>query len=215
MLVTIEELADMLEVNPNTINNWEAGLGLNIKSDETEAKKYSENLVVFFKKVKSLILNGYTLNNVKEFLAIEIEIENENQLKTTLEAVVIEPSEEEEEIIKLSESEKIINHAITDSVNQNNVTAIVETLLKEIKHYTERTIEAEKKVYLLEDHEKRIKQEFFEMSSEVKQLKIQLTEKEQKLKDFEEQKKRLNLLEVQLKLMQLESKKKSFWEFWK
>lgn len=213
MLVTIEELADMLEVNPNTINNWETNLGLNIKTEETEVKNYSENLVIFFKKVKSLILNGYTLDTIKELLAVEVELENQNQLKKTLAAVVIEP--EEEDTIKLSESEKIINHAITDSVNQDNVLTIVETLLKEIKYYTERTIEAEKKVYLLEDHEKRIKEEFFEMSSEMKQLKMQLTEKEQKLKDFEEQKKRLNLLEVQLKLMQLESKKKSFWEFWK
>jgi len=87
--------------------------------------------------------------------------------------------------------------------------------LKELKQYTERTIEAEKKVYLLEDYETRVKQDYFELSSEVKQLKVQLDEKDKKIKDYEEQKKRLNLMEVQLKIMQLEKNKKKFWEFWK
>ena len=42
-----------------------------------------------------------------------------------------------------------------------------------------------------------------------------LKEKEQKLKDYESQKKRLNLMEVQLKILQLERNKKTFWGFWK
>lgn len=188
MLVTIENLAEKLEVNPNTITNWELNLGLDIKTDDSDAKIYSEKLITFFKKVKSLLLNGYTLASIKEFLSAEIE--SQKPTKT----ITVEKNK---------------------SLNQSDTNTLIEALLKELKQYTERTIEAEKKVYLLEDFENRVKKEYYELSSDVKQLKVQLEEKEQKLKEYEQQQKRLNLMEVQLKIMQLEKSKKKIWEFWK
>jgi len=103
----------------------------------------------------------------------------------------------------------------TESLNQTDMVSFFEVLLKELKSYTDRTIEAEKKIFLLEDYERRVKEEYFEIKSEVKQLQVQLEDKNQKLREFEEQKKRLNLMEVQLKIMQLSNAKKKFWEFWK
>ena len=201
MLVTTKNLAEMLEVNPNTIANWEMCLGLNIKADDLNVKNYSQDLIVFFKKVKSLILNGYTLVAIKEFLSAEIEILNHE--KGPIEAVIVEEN--------ITTNVKELNN----NSSQPDVVILFEALLKELKQYTERTIEAEKKVYLLEDFENRVKQEYFELSTDVKQLKSELEEKNQKLRDYEEQKKRLNLLEVQLKIMQLEKNKKKIWEFWK
>jgi len=201
LLVTTKNLAEMLEVNPNTIANWEMCLGLNIKADDLNVKNYSQDLIVFFKKVKSLILNGYTLVAIKEFLSAEIEILNHE--KGPIEAVIVEEN--------ITTNVKELNN----NSSQPDVVILFEALLKELKQYTERTIEAEKKVYLLEDFENRVKQEYFELSTDVKQLKSELEEKNQKLRDYEEQKKRLNLLEVQLKIMQLEKNKKKIWEFWK
>ena len=231
MLVTMENLAEMLEVTPNTLINWEFGLGLNIKTDDSGAKKYSQELINFFKKVKSLILNGYTLASIKEVLSAEIE--RQNQTIDSIEAIIVEESEctIQDTTIFINDDElnstKKNNHSSqeqfssfkdstknTDS-SKSDVIVLFETILKELKQYTERTIEAEKKVYLLEDYETRVKQDYFELSSEVKQLKVQLDEKDKKIKDYEEQKKRLNLMEVQLKIMQLEKNKKKFWEFWK
>ncbi len=93
--------------------------------------------------------------------------------------------------------------------------ALIEALMQELRMYTERTIAAEKKVLLLEDHESRADKEYFEMNTEIKQLKEQIDEKNSKIKEFEAQKKRLSLVEAQLKLMQIEKNKKRFWEFWK
>ena len=102
-----------------------------------------------------------------------------------------------------------------NDINQPDISTLFDSLLKEMKQYLERAVDAEKKVYLLEDYKQRAIKEQLELSTEIKQLKNQLEEKEQKLKDYEEQKKRLNLMEVQLKIMQFEKNKKKFWDFLK
>jgi len=77
--ITIDVLSEILEVNSNTIINWELSLGLDIKTNNSGAKIYSEELVTFFKKVKSLILNGYTLSSVKDLLTLEVKYHNNIQ----------------------------------------------------------------------------------------------------------------------------------------
>ena len=281
--ITIDVLSDLLEVNPNTIMNWELSLGLEVETNNSGIKIYSDELVNFFKKVKSLILNGYSLASVKDLLVLEVKyhnnIQEENKAvskskirkyrKTpvTIEEITQKTKAEEKTntrkkasdnfnestVIILNEDKKDssqqINKTIyetedfTDSdskytketydkdagenffnnINENeagnlnpkDMVSLFEVLLKELKSYTDRTIEAEKKIFLLEDYERRVKEEYFEIKSEVKQLKVQLEDKNQKLKEFDEQKKRLNLMEVQLKIMQLSNTKKKFWEFWK
>lgn len=221
MSVTIENLAEMLEVTSNTIENWESGLGLKIDLDESGNKNYSDDLVVFFKKVKSLILNGYTIEAIKDLLSAEIENQNQIGKKKESETIIYvhnEPEEFEKENKvgdKFNSYKETFSHIPSSKVNKSEMVALFEAILIELKQYTERTIAAEKKVYLLEDYENRAKKEYFELSTEVKQLKTELEDKEKKLREFEEQKKRLNLMEVQLKIMQLEKNKKKFWEFWK
>ena len=236
MSFTIENLAEMLEVTSNTIENWELGLGLKIDLDESGDKNYSDELVMFFKKVKSLILNGYKIVEVKDILAAEIEKQNQATQKKepevekqttnkTPETIIYvnNPSTEFEEFEeeenknedKYNSYKETFNHMPRSKVHKSEMIALFEAILVELKQYTERTINAEKKVYLLEDYENRAKKEYFELSSEVKQLKMELEDKDKKLREFEEQKKRLNLMEVQLKIMQLEKNKKKFWEFWK
>lgn len=234
MSVTIDNLAEMLEVTPNIITNWESGLGLKIGMGESGNKYYSDELAALFKKVKSLILNGYAISEIKELLSAEVEkqnqaIENESpkmeqQTEETINTVpetiiyVNNPSEEFEENKKEEKYQsykETLNHIPNSRVNKSEMVALFEAILNELKMYTERTIAAEKRVYLLEDYENRSKKDYFELSSEVKKLKIELEDKEKKLREFEEQKKRLNLMEVQLKIMQLEKSKKKFWEFWK
>jgi DNA-binding transcriptional MerR regulator len=232
LAVTIENLAEMLEVTSNTIANWELGLELKIDLDESGNKNYSDELIMFFKKVKSLILNGYAIEGIKDILASDIEKQNQTGQKKEPEIekqttnknpetiiYVNNPSTEFEEEDKNENNynsyKETFSHIPNPRVNKSEMVALFEAILIELKQYTERTIAAEKKVYLLEDYENRAKKEYFELSSEVKQLKTELEDKEKKLREFEEQKKRLNLMEVQLKIMQLEKNKKKFWEFWK
>jgi len=226
--VTTENLAEMLEITPNTISNWEFNLGLNIESDDCGIKSYSEALINFFKKVKSLILNGFAILDIKDLLSAEIQ--SINQVEKPIEVTIIQENKNNEDTIifvdnKESNSSQRNNstnnefssftETLKNDLNKSDVIVLFETILKELKQYTDRTIEAEKKVYLLEDFEKRVKQDYFEISSEVKQLRSELEEKEKKIKDYEEQRKRLNLMEVQLKILQLEKNKKKAWEFWK
>lgn len=223
-VVTIEKLAEILEVTPNTIKNWESSIGLNIKKADSE-DSYSEDIVKLFKKIKSLVLNGYNFAEISNFLSIEISICNE---------VIPEYSEITENVTETqivkdkytaqfdssnagihSKFRNTFEQVPHTSMNQSEILLLFETLLKELKQYTDRTIEAEKKIYLLVDQENRFKKEYYEVSSEMKQLKVQIEEKEKKIKEFEEQKKRMNLMEVQLKLLQLEQSKKKPWELWK
>lgn len=262
MSITIDVLSEILEVNSNTIINWELSLGLDIKTNNSGAKIYSEELVTFFKKVKSLILNGYTLSSVKDLLTLEVKYHNniqEEPQKTYTDeykniakektfnnfnesSVVLINDDKPDSVQQINknfyETEKFTDSDLkytkekknndggenfinavkengTESLNQTDMVSFFEVLLKELKSYTDRTIEAEKKIFLLEDYERRVKEEYFEIKSEVKQLQVQLEDKNQKLREFEEQKKRLNLMEVQLKIMQLSNAKKKFWEFWK
>lgn len=227
MLVTTENLAEMLEVNPNIIAKWELNLGLNTKTDDSDIQTYSEELVNLFKEVKSLILNGHTFEEIKDILSLEIEYQN--KVQESIKSIIVEKdgvNNSNEDTVALvnefnssQDNDPLPSHFITGSnsnlTNQSDMNTFFKSLLKELKEYTDRTIEAEKKVSLLEDYENKVKQDYVEISSEVKQLKMQLEEKEQKLKDYEEQKKRLNLMEIQLKIMQLEKNKKKPWEFWK
>jgi DNA-binding transcriptional MerR regulator len=258
LLITGEILAETLEINPNTLVNWELNLGVATIMDNSGQKVYSQQHSAFFKKVKSLILNGYNFATIKDLLTSEID--NLNKIEVSQEvlsekknAQVVETAPVQSTVVYLNrntsseqtkqeqqpsvyETKAVIepeqtssnqeekpfnsvfntfNDVNTGSLNQPDVISLFEVLLKELKQYTDRTIEAEKKIYLLEDYERRVKQEYFEVSSEIKQLKMQLEEKEQKLKDYEDQKKRLNLMEVQMKIMQLANNKKKFWEFWK
>lgn len=236
MLVTTENLAEMLEVTPNTITKWELSLGLNIKTDDSNIQTYSEELVKLFKEVKSFILNGYTFEEIKNLLSLEIEYQN--KVQQSIKSIIVEnygkidTTNDTVTLVNEHNSSSEINNESDDELcssfimsfnkeNNNNLTnqadmnTFFKSILKELKQYTDRTIEAEKKVYLLEDYENRVKKDYVEISSEIKELKAQLEEKEQKLKDYEDQKKRLNLMEVQLKILQLENNKKKIWEFWK
>lgn len=234
MLVTTENLAEMLEVTPKTIIKWELSLGLNIKTDDSDIQTYSEELIKLFKEVKSFILNGYTFEEIKELLALEIEYQN--KVQKSIKSIIVEDYDKidgNKDPITLvnkhnsPESNDPLNDELCSSFimafnnnnkdlnNQSDMNTFFKSILMELKQSTDRTIEAEKKVYLLENYENRVKNDYLEISSEVKKLKEQLEEKDQKLKDYEEQKKRLNLMEVQLKIMQLEQNKKKFWEFWK
>lgn len=92
---------------------------------------------------------------------------------------------------------------------------VVEVFMNELREYNNRAMEAEKKLYLLEDNEKRIKQEYCELSCEIKRLNSELALKNKKLDQLEEHNKKLKTIELQLRLIQLKQKKKKFWEFWK
>ena len=173
-------------------------------------------------------MNGFAILDIKDLLSAEIQ--SINQVEKPIEVTIIQENKNNEDTIifvdnKESNSSQRNNstnnefssftETLKNDLNKSDVIVLFETILKELKQYTDRTIEAEKKVYLLEDFEKRVKQDYFEISSEVKQLRSELEEKEKKIKDYEEQRKRLNLMEVQLKILQLEKNKKKAWEFWK
>lgn len=174
-------------------------------------------------------MNGFSLAEIKDILSIEIEKQNQIMLENsedknqtnetnpteTIIYVNNTQNETEEDTEKLNSYKETLDYIPNSQVNKSEMVALFEAILSELKQYTERTIAAEKRVYLLEDYENRSKKEYFELTSEVKQLKVELEDKGKKLKEYEEQKKRLNLMEVQLKLMQLEKSKKKFWEFWK
>jgi len=230
LLLTIENLAGMLEVSPNTIIKWALSLGLDIKTDNSNLEHYSEESIHLFKDIKALILNGYTFAEIKEFLSVEIEYQN--KIKKAEESIIVEETSSDGNNIKNNDDVFYSRHSedVVDLVNefssfsetlnfnytnQQDISALFNSLLKELKQYTERAIEAEKKVYLLEDYKQRAMLENLDLNSQIKQFKVQLEENEQKLKDYDEQKKRLNLMDVQLKIMQFENNKKKFWDFFK
>lgn len=249
MLVTTENLAEMLEVNPNTILNWESSLGLNVKTDESGVDSYSEDLIHLFKEIKGLILNGYSFAEIKKFLSAEIEYQN--QITKSVKELIVEtnktnPDSEEKDIVNLvneynssQENASFIENNLNslkvynasdlnnitpfkeplsdNTLNQPDTKVFLKALLKELQSYSEKTVteKEEEKNYIPNAYKEEVKQEHFEPNSEMRKLKIELAEKEQQIKDYENQKKRLNLLEIQLKIMQLEKNKKKFWEFWK
>jgi len=263
--VSTENLAEMLEVNPNTIANWELNLGLNIKTDDSGLENYSDDLINLFKEIKGLILNGYSFKEIKKFLAVDIEYQN--QITKSIKEIIVEdggntnedvanpkdtvsavneynsPKEKnsfiysnlntiQEYIPSISGNINLFKEPLLDNnLNQPQSDVFFKALLKEIRQYSDRALEAEKKLQLLENSIPNIDQEplgiesktdskfgpdiLLEIDSEVMQLKTELEEKDKMMKDFEIQKKRLNLLEVQLKILQLEKSKKKSWEFWK
>lgn len=188
----------------------------------------------------SITINSAIMSaGIKELLSAEIEKQNQN---TKPEEIVVEENiiNNQDTLMVVNNNENNGNFVEEDNLSEENcssfnealahlpstqtrqtqtgqsdIVALFETLLKELKQYADRTIAAEKKIYLLEDHENRAKKSYFEVNSEIRQLKIQVEEKDKKIKEYEEQKKKLSLMEVQLKLMQLEKSKKKFWEFWK
>ena len=230
MLVTTENLAEMLEVNPNTIGSWELSLGLNIKTNDLDVKNYSEDLINLFKNVKSFILNGYTLASIRDFLSAEIQYQN--QLQQSINSILVE-DDGPQCADKIADTVSLVNDYIFGSTNADEkinvlseniinetldrpeTTVFFKSLLKELKQYSERASEAEKKVYLLEASENKVRQEHLALSADVKELRSELEVKNQKIREFEEQKKRLNLMEVQMKLLQLENSRKKFWDYWK
>lgn len=132
-------MSEILTIKPNIILDWENIFDLNIKDNNSQNKIYSKDYVTFFKKVKSMLLNGYSLETIKDFLSFEIDYLNGNQ----------------------------------------------------------------QQINLLQNNKNFEKQEYPDSNCEIIQLKEELKEKNQKLKEFEDHKKRLNFLELQLKVMQL------------
>ncbi|GBF22941.1 hypothetical protein tpqmel_0345 [Candidatus Gastranaerophilus sp. (ex Termes propinquus)] len=214
MFVTVEKLAEILEVSPATIADWEAGLGL--KTYDLE-KKYSPSEAVFFGKVKLLRGENRSLEQIKEMLCIEIEEKNDDP---PAEETQEENSVDEIKFDIMSFDDNLDFGSALDKfpktqAGQGEVTSIFRTILSELKQSTNRAIEAEKKIDLLEEEKKVVQEEYNEAQKELQELRYKLEEKEEKLKDFEEQRKRLNLLEVRLKILQLEQSKKKFWWFWR
>lgn len=212
MLGTVEKLAEIFEVTPDVITNWEADSELDEKSGSL-VKNYSGGKTAFLKKVKSLILSGHSLQEIKKQMYMEPEgkkqeIPSKNNI-TGDKTVNLNRKRKNESF------EEKINKPPANPITHSEVFSLFTAILQEMREYTDRAIDAEKKVSLLESNDSRAKKAYFGISSEVKQLRIQLEEKEKKLKECEEQKKRLNLMEVQLRIMQIEKNKKSFWEFWK
>lgn len=122
-----------------------------------------------------------------------------------------------EQITILASKANDIEKEIPQEQNQTveRMADIVQIFLSELREYSSRASEAEKKLLLLEDSERKTQNQFCETSAELKKLQAQLEEKEEKLKDYENQKKRAEMLEIQLKLLQLKQNNKKFWEFWK
>jgi len=225
LLVTTENLAEMLEVNPNTIRNWVLGLGLHINTEGAD-ESYSEELIELFQEVRLLVLNGYTLPEIKEFLAVEIEYQN--KIEKSIRLIIVEGNSDCEDFASdanefapqefTQPSDDFINSfkkKINKNLKQAEVNTLFDKLLEEIKQSSERLMESEKKVYLLENNEIKIRQDASELAIEIETLKAQLDEKNKKIKEYEEQTKRLNLMEVQLKILQLEKNRRNFWEIWK
>jgi len=226
LLVTTENLAEMLEVNPNIIRNWALGLGLRINANGPDCS-YSEDLINLFKEVRLLILNEYTLPEIKEFLSVEIEYQN--KLEKSIRTIIVEDHATGEDYAsdanefafpeRLTQTNDDFIDSFKKKVGKNlkqaEINPLFDKLLEEIKQSSERLMESEKKVYLLENNEKKIMQESAELTKEIETLKAQIEENNKKIKVYEEQTKRLNLMEVQLKILQLEKNRKNFWEIWK
>ncbi len=214
LLYDTETLTTLLDISSEVLGSWEKTFGIKSKINGINTKEYSDEAVNFLKKVKLLTLNDFDLDAIKQLLSLDIEALNENSAQE--DAKIIDSVEDLEYSEKIkTDNLNILEDTIDKKVASSDMMLLFRTILEELKKYTERTIEAEKKIYLLEDHENRIKNDYCEVCSELRRVKLQLDDKEQKLRDYDEQKKRLNLLEVQLKIMQIEKSKKKFWEFWK
>ena|GEM_PF-3739782 len=202
MLGTVEKLAEMFEITPNVIDNWEAGGS-------------SAGKAAFLKEVKLLILAGHSLQEIREMVTEEAVKQGQGDTVIYLDRNNARKNKPVESAGQLALNFNPAQIQTTNGISYPEIFSLFTAMLKEMRQYTDRAIDAEKRIVLLEDHEARAKNEYFEANTKVKRLQLQLEQRESKLKEFDDQKKKLNLMEVQMQLMEIENSKKSFWQFWK
>lgn len=220
----ITKISEILDLSPDLIKDWAKNFEIDLENYEKNKNCNPEDFIDFFKKVRNFIASGYNITLIQNILSYEIKYLKSKLYVCASKNIIIDLCDENSQQSDANKfnAEKVINSInnatkeVVSSSNQIDIMILFEMMIKELKQYTERIINAEKKIFLLEDTERRVKEDYIEVSSEIKHLNALIEEKNKKIQDYEEQRKRINLLETQLRLIQLNNqRKKKFWQFWK
>ena len=100
--LTLNEVADKLQINPKNIKVWEIFFDLQTDIDENGIKSYSQKIICTFEKIKGLVDQGYSLEDIYIMLnSINSTDENNaNVYGTTLEPDNIEGKVEHAIMVK-------------------------------------------------------------------------------------------------------------------
>lgn len=172
----------------------------------------AENLLAYFKidpvyedETGEEYFDDYVLNLVKENF---INLQN-HQTQNYLDYSEVKNK------IALTSTSLIKQENNQAQENRKELLCIIEKLFSELQQYSSKVIETEKKLYMVEESERRIKEEFYKTNSEVIKLNEELEQKNKKIVELKGCKEKLQNIETQLQLKKLQRKKKKFWEFWK
>ncbi len=218
-------ISEKLDVQEEILKSWEDKLNIKPQYDNEGNRIYTDYDVLFFKKVKYLVSEGVRFNIIKKVLKEEIEIYNCKVLKCK--SVSENDNKPNKDLKSLDENTlqctdlMSINTEIDDIpvdsqlIRAGEFADIFGLFINEIKEYANKTIEAEKKKIILEGKEKTIAKEYKKIENKVNQLESEIEEKDLKIKELENYNKKIQKLDMHLKLLQIEQKKKKPWEFWK
>lgn len=75
-MISINEMSSILQVHPNTLRNWEREFNIIVERDVNGSRKYGENTVSLFKKIKLEVDNSKSIDKVKRLMDEEIGTHN-------------------------------------------------------------------------------------------------------------------------------------------
>jgi DNA-binding transcriptional MerR regulator len=209
------KLEEFLGVPASVINAWEEKLEIFFEKDVNGNNIYNKKAVALIEKIYDLSLEGIRIEIIKKFLSPEINAFNESNLKSSINYEFNESNYSgNTNLIKKNQDVPTVFCDREYNATTEEFSNILQMFIDEIRSYVNQIVEAENKYCLMQESEKRLKEQHFEIISDYKTLKIKLEEKEKKIRELEDANKRVHKLDMQLKLLQIEQAKKKKWIFW-
>lgn len=183
--MSINELSEFISFNPSKIRYYESELSIPIERDSRGRRKYTENTIKIFLRIKSLLKAGKKLEELKPLLKEEIELFTLSNLSSS--------KQENSPDIEIIKDENIQDFDL-DKTSLALVTRPFEVQIKQQQDRIERLLD---RIEVLQDEKVKLKEDFT-----MKQAEFIATSK------FQE----IQLAEYKKQIENLKSKK--WWQFW-
>lgn len=212
-MVDSHTITKFLDIPDELFNNWKENLNIYTPCDNNGKEFYTENAMFLFEKIKDLASEGVNFKTIKKVLLNDINTYNQEVEVHYKESYIVfsDKFPQNTDLIHLNSSLDTDTHTI----NNGELSNIFSMFVNEIKTYANRTIEAEKNKFIFEEKANRASKEFCELNTKMNKLQNKIEEKDIKIKELEESNKKIQKLDMHLKILQIEQNKKKPWEFWK